>query len=644
MVWIVFGQTTHFAFVNFDDDTYIYKNPAITQGLNWQGVLWLFTHFNVYTWFPLTDLSHQINWHLYGDNAGGHHLTNVMLHAATAILLFLVLRKLTGAFWSAAFVAAVFAVHPLRVESVAWVVERKDVLSGFFFMATLWVWTRQVQNPAHAGAGPVLNPLAWTRDYYLALAFFVLGLMSKTMLVTMPFVLLLLDYWPLRRWSAGSGAGGRSQLRVGLNLTLEKTPFFVLSVAACIVTLLSVKSAMAITQKTSLPDRIGHVLLAYTDYLWHMIYPVGLTLAYAHTEKNSPLWQVGLSALILILITLVAVAVRQQRPWLLVGWFWYLGMFLPVIDIMQADQNVRADRYTYLPQIGLYIMLTWELAKGCGDARFRRVALGFIAACILTALTVAAHRQTSYWQNSMTLWTHALACKSDPALANYNLANALADQQRWEEATLLYQRSLHSDPDYDLAHINLGIALAKQNQPEAARQHFLRALQISPGSAEAHDNLGIALAAQNKPTEAMEHFRLALHCKPDYAAAHYDLACALAGQGNWTEAITHFEQAMHRPVELLTAKYIVAVALASHQKWGEAADLYEQVLESKPDFAEAHNNLGIALDRQGKSVEARPHFQQALALATAQGIPALIASLKTRLQSNPPAVPGMQAP
>jgi tetratricopeptide (TPR) repeat protein len=652
IVWAVFGQTLHHEFVNYDDPAYVYKNPIITQGLSLHGVVWVFTHVDVNTWFPVTDLSHQLDWQLFGSNAGGHHLTNVLLHAATAILLFLVLRKMTGMFWPAAFVAAVFAIHPLRVESVAWVAERKDVLSGFFFMLTLWAWARYVQKRSEAesrksNAGSAifaLDPRRWTLDYYLALGFFSLGLLSKSMLVTLPFVLLLLDYWPLNRLPSCVSCAPRPRLHAWMGLILEKIPFLLLSAAICVVTVLTQKNAVLAAQSSTFFSRAGNALLAYADYLGHMVYPAGLAVAYPHSDTNPSVWGVCLSALLLFCISAGVMAGRRKYPYLVVGWLWYLGMLLPVIDIMQTAQNARADRYTYLPQIGLYILMTWGVMELCSFWRYRRAVLGFAAAAILAGLLVGARVQTGYWKDSISLWTHTLACTSENSFAENNLGSALNNQGKWDEATPHFERALQIEPDYPEAQENLGVALVNQGELEEAIQHFDRALQLNPYSAAAHYDLGDALATQGKLADAIQQFERALQCRPDFAAAHYDLGLALANQGKWDEAIQHFDQALHLKLDLTDAKYILGVALATQKKWDEAIELYKEALQGKPDFAEAHNNLGIALASQGKSAEAIQHFQQALMLAAAQGNTTLAETIRTRLKSYPTALPQLQTP
>jgi tetratricopeptide (TPR) repeat protein len=653
MVWAVFGQTLHYEFINYDDPVYVYRNPTITQGLSRHGIVWVFTHDNgLGEWFPLTDLSHMLVWQLSGSNASGHHLTNVLLHAATAILLFLALQKMTGVFWPAAFVAAVFAIHPLRVESVAWVVERKDVLSGLFFTLTLWAWARYAQKRPgieNQGSQPgslsfTPGPRRWPLDYFLALAFFALGLLSKSILVTLPFVLLLLDYWPLNRLASGATYTPHRLFRAGLGLFLEKIPFLLLSAAACVATALTQKNAIGVAQSHTCLWRVGNAMLAYTDYLKHMFYPVGLALLYPRPGTNLPLWKVGLSVLLLLIISAGVTVGRRKHPYLLVGWLWYLGMLLPVIDIMQAGDQARADRYTYLPQIGLYILITWGAVELCNSWRSGRVVLGFGAVAILGGLLVGARVQTSFWKNSVSIWSHTLACLPENSLAHNNLGNALVARENWAEAVQHFERALQIKPDYAQAHLNLGVALANQGKREEAIQHFKRALQINPDSADALYNLGNALAAEGKPAEAIQHLKRALQLKPDYSLAHYDLGNVLATQGKWEEAIGQYEQALHRKLDYSDAQYILGVALATQRKWEEAIELYRRVIQAKPGFAEARYNFGIALASRGKSAEALRQFQQALLLATAQGNTALAESIRARLKSGQSPLPQLPTP
>ena len=352
-IWVVFGQTLHYDFVNYDDYQYVYENPVVQKGLTWEGFRWALTYGNIGHWHPLTWLSHMLDCQLYGLQAGGHHLTNILLHGAATILLFLVLRRMTGFLWRSAFVAAVFAIHPLRAESVAWVAERKDVLSAFFFMLTLGAYVRYVKK------SKVQSPKS--KVYYsLMLLFFVLGLLSKNMLVTMPFVLLLLDYWPLNRLAGFSP-------RIWLRRVAEKTPLLVLTVGSCVATAL-VPEKMT-TGKLPIGLRLENAVVSYVTYLWQMIHPAGLACLYPNPTNYLPFWQVAGAVGLLLAISGAAWAFRKTHPCLVVGWLWYLGMMVPVIGIVQISHYAHADRYTYLPQIGLYLMLTWAAADLCAGWR-----------------------------------------------------------------------------------------------------------------------------------------------------------------------------------------------------------------------------------------------------------------------------------
>jgi tetratricopeptide (TPR) repeat protein len=622
-------------------------------------------------------MSHMLDCRLYGLDAGGHHLTSVLLHAVAAMLLFLVLRNLTGALWRSAFVATVFAIHPLRVESVAWVAERKDVLSGLFFMLTLLAYARYAQKRSKAegrGAKPntaILTPAPGLAapDYVLALVFFTLGLLSKPMLVTLPFVLLLLDYWPLNRFAP------QAKLHVStpplLWLLLEKIPFLLLSAASCVVTILSQKEAMPSLQYLDFPSRAGNALVAYAAYIGDMLYPVELSVFYPH-PVNLAIWQVVLSLLILLILSAGVLAVRRKHPCLLVGWLWYLGMLVPVIGLLQVGNQARADRYTYLPQIGLYMMVAWGSAQLCSGWRYCRAVLGTAAGAILTGLLASAYVQTGYWKDSIALWTHTIACTSENYVAHNDFADALLAQGKLKEAIVHFERALQLSPDYADAHNNLGIALVRQGKLPEAIEHYRRALRLKPDFAEAHNNLGIALVRQGELPEAIDHYERALRLKPDYADAHYNLGIALARQkklpeaieryerslqlspdyadvhnnlgnalaeqGKLPEAIDHYERALRLKPDYAEAHNNLGNALAGQGKLPDAIDHYEQALRLKPDYAKAHSNAGDALLRLGKSSEALTHFQQALNLATAQNNTALAEFIRTQLKSCQPAL------
>lgn len=638
IVWAVFGQTLRFDFINYDDPTYVYKNPHLNHGLDWNEVAWVFTHENLHEWVPVTYVSRMVDSQIYGLNAGGHHLTNVLLHAVTAILLFLLLKRMTGALWRAAFVASVFAIHPLRVESVAWVVERKDVLSGLFFMLTLWAWLDYVDKRSAFGnrqnAGPGAAVRDWLPAYLLSLVFFTMGLLSKPMLVTMPLLFLLLDYWPLKRIPADGLSSVRSGLGAWRGLILEKVPFVPLSVAACVATMLTQKNVVITAQHTALFWRIGNVLLAYTDYLKHLVYPVGLALVYPFSTANPPVLIIAACALLLAAITAVAVVFRRGHPYLMVGWLWYIGMFLPIIDSMQATQNSRADRYSYLPHIGLYIMIAWGATELLKRWRYRQIVLAGAAAVVLAALSADAYIQTGYWKNSVTVWTHSLACTSENFFAENTLGSALADEGKYDAALLHFERSIKFNPNYAESRANYGITFANLGRRDEAVEQLKLALQLNPHFALASYNLGVVLANEGNTSEAIPYLTRALQLDPNNMKAHYDLGVALATMGKWDDAILQYDLGLGRKLELTDAQYITGVAFSAKGKWEDARVLFERVAQTRPDSAEAYYRLGNVLKNEGQSVEAAQHFQKALELATAQGDTSLAEVARAEFNTN----------
>jgi tetratricopeptide (TPR) repeat protein len=602
-------------------------------------------------WHPLTMMSHMLDCQFYGLHAGGHHLTNLLLHAATAILLFLVLRQMTGALWRSAFVAAVFAIHPLRVESVAWVAERKDVLSGLFFMLTLGAYVRDVRKPPSLGR------------YLTVIFLFALGLMCKPMLVTMPFVLLLLDYWPLNRVANVTDATVtdrryKNHFPIPRRLILEKLPLFGLAAAACVATLFAQRAAIQPFEQISLPLRVGTASISYVTYLGQMFWPSGLAVLYPFTAGG-----VGVSRVVLSLVVLAGIStgvfVLRRRPYLLTGWLWYLIMLVPVIGIVKVGAQAQADRYTYLPQIGLYLLLTWAAADLCAGWRYRRVVLGGCATIIFIALIFCARAQTSYWRNSESLWTHALVCTSDNwfgqnSLGNallkkgsvddaishfqkalqiipdnaevcYNLGDALLKKGSVDEAISHFQRALQIKPDYMEAHNNLGNALFKKGNVDEAIVHFQKALQIKPDHAEIRDNLGIALAKAHgdyantlvrmgRDDEAIVEFREALELFPDFADARHDLAVILLHKGQVDEAIAQFREIQEKYPDEVMASFDLGNAYFQKGQMDEAVAFYQRALKIKPDDVSVLNNLGMALLTKGLVDEAIVQFREALAL------------------------------
>ncbi|HTB84594.1 MAG TPA: tetratricopeptide repeat protein [Candidatus Sulfotelmatobacter sp.] len=619
LIWAVFGQTCGFDFVNYDDPSYVYQNPAITSGLNWPAVKNIFSHFNVGTWFPLTDLSHQCDWQIYGSNPGGHHLTNVLLHLGATLLLFFAWLGLTGARWHAALVAALFAIHPLRAESVAWVVERKDVLSGMFFALTLCAWVRHLNTVA---ARPSRSGI--TTGYALALLFFVLGLMAKSMLVTLPCVLLLLDYWPANRLDSGAPLWSREFWRSVLKVFPEKIPFFVASGIFCVVTLSSQHVMVDEAGRHTLAWRVANAIQALADYIYHGFYPVGLAVAYPLNAFGPEPARTGLAAFVLFAMTIAVFAGRRRYPYLLTGWGWYLIMLLPVIDIMQSGRQARADRFTYLPQIGLVVLCVWGAADFWHARRWQRSMAAGIAAAVLLTLATAAYFQTGYWRNSEALWKRSLACNRDNAFAWNYLGSDLFNSGRHAEARRYFQKAVQLQPDYPDALVNLGMSSADLGQRTNAIALFRQALRINPASPEAHYNLGDSLAEAGNFPEAIGEFQAALQFKPDYPGAEYDLGLSLARSGHWDEAAAHYQTAFRIPISAADTRYITGVALAVQTNWDAAIPLYETALELNTSYAEAHYRLAIALAAKGEKQSALEHLQQAKTLAVAQRKDALL--------------------
>ena len=501
ITWLVFGQTLRHQFINFDDGDYVFKNPKVFRGLTSEGIVWAFTHVHAANWHPLTWLSHMLDCQLYGLNPGGHHLTSILLHMATVILLFGLLRQATASLWRSAFVAAVFAIHPLRVESVAWVAERKDVLSGLFFVLTISAYVRYARQP-------------WSPARYgLVLLLFALGLMSKPMLVTLPFVLFLLDYWPLNR-EATVPAHADKRLPTRRRLILEKVPLLAMAVASCVVTLLAQKAAIRPSADYSIGVRVGNALISSVAYIRQMFWPSDLAAFYPFAVKDLVIARILVSLILLAGIT-VAVFVLRSRRYLVTGWLWYLIMLGPVIGILQVGSQARADRYTYLPQIGLYLLLTWAAAELSMRWRHRHLILGTLAVFTLTALILSARAQASYWKDSESLWTHALTRTSDNAMAELNLGEAVYKLGRTDEAIGHFERALQIEPNEATVHGSLGSALMKIGQTKAALAHFQKSLEIKPNQASLHSSLGVALLETGRPEESLVHLQTALKIDPD---------------------------------------------------------------------------------------------------------------------------------
>jgi len=596
-------------FVNFDDQEFVTQNVYVRQGFTRPGIVYAFTGTCAGNWHPLTILSHMLDVECYGFKAGCHHMTSALLHVCNALLLFLLLRGMTDAVGRSAFVAGLFALHPLHVESVAWVAERKDVLSTLFWLLALLAYRWYTARPSR-------------RRYLAVLAPFVLGLMAKPMLVTLPFVLLLLDYWPLGRMQLSqSGASDLFRLlgtglRENRRLLIEKIPLFILAIGTAVLTLFVQHHSDAIKGLTVYPlaVRTGNALLSYWLYIWKAVLPRHLAVFYPHPGADLSALQVAGAALALAAVSAGVVRFARRHPYLATGWLWYLGALVPVIGIVQVGGQAMADRYTYVPLIGIYVMLAWGvpalLRARPGLARH----LPSIALVLLLAHAYGTSMQLRHWRNSITLWERALAATPANEQAHNNLGTALDDAGRPEAAMRHYQAALRIDPRSVLALNNVGLAFAARGDHRAAIRQYSRALAIRPDYAGAHNSLSVSLVQSGRPAEAEVHSQAAVRLMPDWPEARVNLANVLILRGREQEALTQFSEALRLHPGHIGVLRNLAVGLARQGKANEALAHFSQILARTPRSAQAHHMLGVALARFGRDGQAAAHFEAALAL------------------------------
>ncbi len=605
--WQVFGH----GFTNWDDDKYVTQNPHVQDGMTWDGFVWAFTTGHASNWHPLTWLSHMLDWSIFGSGAAGPHAVNLLFHIINTVLLFLVFRRMTGFVWRSAFVAALFGIHPVHVESVAWIAERKDVLSAFFWMLTMLAYVRYTEHPNITRYAPVFVLLA-------------LGLMAKPMLVTLPFVLLLLDYWPLRRVSVSRRGGASTPARTddlsrlsGIGrplkasptaLVLEKVPLIVLSAASCVVTYLVQQrgGSMAETQSFTLGVRLSNALVAYVAYVGKMFWPAKLTTPYLHPGASLPILGVIASATALVALTAGALYFGRKRTYLTVGWLWFLVTLVPVIGLVQVGFQAMADRYTYIPLIGLFLMLTWGVAeygsvgvreygsesKSKGKSKTKiedqtpappyshTPIRAILAVIVLAALFPVTWRQVGYWKNGRTLFEHTIAV----------------------------------NPRNEVAHNNLGVYLEEHGKLDEAAAHYAEALEINPRYAYGHMNLGNIYSERKEFDKAVECYVAALACNPDYAEAHGNLANAYAVMGRYEDAIGQFNEFLEQSPDQSSAYYGVGKSQMALGRMDEAAESFRRVIELDPKFAEVHYNLGLVLKQLGDADGAMDEYAEAIRL------------------------------
>jgi protein O-mannosyl-transferase len=612
LTWIVFGQTLAHDFVNYDDKTYVYGNSLVSSGLTLHGIGQAFVDTSTKNWHPLTIISHMIDCQIFGLKAGGHHFTNVLFHTVAVLLLFLFLARATRRFWCAAFVTAIFAIHPLRVESVAWIAERKDVLSAVFFFLMLIAYVRYART-ASLGRYAAVGVL------------FVCGLMSKVMLVTAPAILLLLDYWPLDRIR---------DLRSLWRLTIEKLPLIALSIASSAVTfILQIRTEESVGQ-LPLGWRLQNALVTCVTYIWQIFWPANLAVFYPHPDDRLAFWQVGLAALFLIGVTWAVFAVRKRYPYLLVGWLWYLIMLLPVIGIIEVGLQGHADRYTYLPHIGLYIALTWLIADVSIAIRVPKQVVGTAAIGIVILLATCAWKQTAYWKNSDSLWTHTLAVTENNDVALTNLGNAFLDRGQLDQALSYLQRALairsgSKDQHYNLSlaiiHDTIGNVLAHIGRVDEALDHFRQAIDLRPDFPDAHYNLGVVLFRKGDVDGAIAQWRATLSLHPSDPGTNTSLANALVQKGSFREAVAHYQVTLQSEPDselpLNNLAWVLSAAPDDSVRNGAAAvelalRLNRVTQDSNPFFI---RTLAAAYAEAGQFEKAIETGQTASGLAHAQG-------------------------
>jgi tetratricopeptide (TPR) repeat protein len=590
----VYYQVHNFAFVNFDDPVYVYKNPDIQAGITLKAIKWAFSSISCADiWHPLTWLSHMLDWQLFGPNAGGHHLTNLVFHIANTILLFVVLKRMTNVLWQSAFAAALFALHPLHVESVAWVSERKDVLSTFFWMLTMWVYVR------YAGRPKIDN-------YLLVIVFFALGLMSKAMLVTLPFVLLLLDYWPLERYSTKRSLS---------HLLIEKIPLFVMALAASVVAFIAQKRGGAMhTIEHGLAVRLANAAISYMQYIIKMVWPFRLAMFYPHPRQGVSILYAVMSAVFLAAATILVLRFAKGRRYLFTGWFWYVGTLVPVIGIVQVGDQAMADRYSYISLTGLFIIIAWGLPELAKKWAHRKIVLWVSSLTVISALSVCTYRQAQYWKDTITLCEHALKVTKDNYEAHSCMIGMLIEQGRIEEAAWHNKEAIRIRSGYLEKHLAMAEELKRKGQLAESIKKYQAAIMANENiSTVAYNEIGLIQAQMGKPAEAVKSFDKAIRYNEEngnenhVGSIHYSIGVVLQGLGKTKEAMEHFNKAVEDYRQELAEKpdsptifARLGDALATMGDFKAAAEAFEKALELEPNNPEYYNNLEKALEYGGQ--------------------------------------------
>jgi len=596
------------------------ENLTVTGGFTLEGFFWAFTTKQAGNWHPLTWLSHMLDCQLFGPSAGAHHLVNLFFHLANTVLLFLALQWMTEARWRSAFVAALFALHPLHVESVAWIAERKDVLSTFFWFLTLMAYVHYTERPG-------------SRRYLLVVLAFALGLMAKPMLVTLPLTLLLLDFWPLGRtpyWKKDDSLPQAAEAERKRHkkkrkksvkdegaafpwpLAYEKIPLLVLTALSCLLTLHAQKYAMVPLQRLPFYERVTNALVSYVRYILKMFWPLDLAPFYPPVEW--PAWAVTAAVVLIAGVTFLAVRKIRPLPYVAVGWFWYLGTLFPVIGIVQVGGQAMADRYTYVPLIGLFIILAWGIYDLAEKKHLRGITLAVPAGILIAVLMVMTWLQVQRWRDSVTLFSHAVAVTENNYKAHSLLAIALMFQGKLDEALQHTKESLRIQPLNADLYIQNGNILLEMGKSEEAKENYRRAIQLDPNNASAHYNLGVVLHLEGNTERAVDEYQRAIKLRDTHFPAHMKLAEALTEKRRSDEALRTYTRAAALQPRTAEIYYNMGNILAAQGRFEEAVAQFDRAVRFKPDYARAHNNLGSALLQQKKLDEAIAHFEEAVRL------------------------------
>jgi protein O-mannosyl-transferase len=605
---IAYGQVRNFDFVGYDDQEYITGNSHVQKGLTVESIIWAFTSFHSANWHPLTWLSHMLDCELYGLNPMGHHWTNLTFHMVNTVLLFIVLELMTGAIWRSAFVAALFALHPLHVESVAWVSERKDVLSAFFGLLMIFSYYRYVK-------------ISSLKNYLLVIIFFSFGLMSKPMLVTFPFVLLLLDFWPLKRFHYKNDYLFQSERTTHygskeiFGLVLEKIPLFIPVVISCILTFWAQKSYSAVMALGALPlkTRVSNALVSYVNYVLKAAWPLKLAVFYPHPRNTLPAWQIFGAAILIACACFFAIRAAKKYPYIVIGLLWYLGTLVPVIGLIQVGEQAMADRYTYIPLIGIFIIVAWGVLDLFRKWHYRKIYLSVFAMIILSALTARTFCQVSHWKNGVTLFENAVKVTENNYKAHNNLATALG-QIDLDRAIYHYKEALRIHPKYVTALRNLGLALKNKGNYDEAVLYFTKALKIDPQKTDTRMDLANIFFLQAKPEKAISQYKEILKTDSENANAHYNLAYMLSDQKKIDQAEHHYKETLRLNPKHENAHYNLGNIMLKQGELKEAFNHFAEAIKIKPDYVQAYNEIGIILFKQGKLKKAGVFFSRALEL------------------------------